>query len=237
MVKVDVTEMHDFAHKLAMMNKSAFPVAVRQSLDSTGFHLKKKSMPYYADKTFTQRRKNFFKAKSKVDKANGFDIDQMETTVGFLGNEQAVEDLEQQEIGGTIEGRSFVPMESARTGKRNTRPVRPANRLSKIDNIIDARKGKGTNGSKFHRAVHKAGKGGFVLADYKGKTILWRVNSLRKTDTGKHKLTALYSYEEGRGVKVEATHFMNKASHMSRKKMEEFFINHAKRQVEKAFRK
>ena len=72
---------------------------------------------------------------------------------------------------------------------------------------------------KFLFAVHEAGKGGFVQSEFKGKKMVWRVNSLSKTEEGKFKLTAMYIVNDSKKVKIKtATHFMEEASNLTIKK-------------------
>jgi hypothetical protein len=229
-----------FSNKLEKLSRSAFPVAVRQTLNSAAFDVKKTTMPNAA-KVFENRSPNFFKANSTVKMAQGFNLRSMKSEVGFTGarlkggSNFAVKDLGQQENGGAIKGKSFIPTNEARKGNSST-PVRPMNRLSKVKGIIDARKGSGTQGSRFNKAAAKAGRGGYVLANYKSKTILWRVNSVNRTKDRKWKLTAIYSYKENRSVKVKATGFMFKATKKTANDMEKTYIENAKRQFEKVLK-
>jgi len=225
-----------FTDKLERLNRSALPVVVRQTLNSAAFHLKQTALIKTTDKTFIKRKPSFWRAFSRVSTARGFNIQMMRSMVGFTGNDQAVDDLVQQERGGTIESRSFIAMDSARVSKSERRPVRANARLRNI-HIVDARKGPGTSTkAKFVRAVHKAGRGGFVLAEYKDKTILWRVNSTRRTKDGSFKLTAIYSYEAGRDVQVKPTGFMTRSAQSTRQQIPGFFKQHAQRQFQKAMR-
>ena len=48
---------------------------------------------------------------------------------------------------------------------------------------------------------------------------------------GKVKLSALYSFKKGRSVKVQATHFMEEASNQSARKIDNLFIENAKRRI------
>jgi len=108
-----------FSNKLERLSKSALPVAVRTTLNSAAFDVKKNTMPEQVSKTFTERRKTFFKANSRVEMARGFNVESMQSKVGFIngGKNQAVRDLEAQEEGGKIGGRSFVPMDTSRISK------------------------------------------------------------------------------------------------------------------------
>lgn len=226
-----------FSAKLEKLSRSALPVAVRGALNAAALDVKQNTMPAEAAKKFTQRRPQFLRAKSRVEFASGWDINSMRSTVGFSGNEQAVEDLNQQEESGKIKGRSFIPLDTARVGNSYGRNIQAKNRLGPRLTIVDARKMVGANpGQKFVKAVLAAGVGGLVLADFKGETILWRVNSLKK-EGGHWKLTALYTYAKGRKVDIhKATHFMANASRESSAKMEKFFIEQAEKQFAKALK-
>jgi hypothetical protein len=79
----------------------------------------------------------------------------------------------------------------------------------------------------------KAGVGGAVIADYKDKTILWRVNSLNRTKKGSWKLTGLFSYSKDRSVEVEGTDFLKKAGDESAKKLDQLFKMQAEKRLNK----
>lgn len=230
-----------YTNMLEKMHRSALPSAVRGTLNKAVFDIKTNTMPKSADETFVKRAPNFFKANSKFEKAVGFDVDSMKAMVGFVdnnlkggGNNYAVKDLEQQEYGGTIDKKSFIPIQSARVANSNNKPVRANARLAKIRKLVDARKVSGKNNKqKFVHAVSEAGVGGFVLSELNGQSILWRVNSLKRTADGKFKLTALYLFKEGRSVRVNNTNFMKKASLKSASSLDDFFIAEAQRQIDK----
>ena len=226
-----------FTNKLEKMHRSALPVAIRGSLNSAAFDVKLKTMPISVKKEFKERNKTFFKANSRVAMARGFNVKSMKALIGFTGgrlkggNNFAVKDLAQQEHGGTINKKSFIPTDKARGGNK-AKPVRPSNRLSKINNIVNQKNLSGSRKQRFIKAVHKAGKGGHVLGGTNaGQNTLFKVNSIGKG--GRFKLTPLYSYKEGRSVKVKPTHFMKKATILSGRKIEMFFIKEAKRQFER----
>lgn len=228
-----------FTNNLEKLHRSALPSAVRGSLNKAAFDMKQKTLLETTKSIFATRQSNFFKANSKVEPAQGFNLNTMQAIVGMIssglkGNNFAVKDLEAQEDGGTIDKKSFIPLSPARTGKNPNKLVRANERLSSIKKIVDAKKAQGKNDKeKFVKSVLYAGAGGAVLAKYKGKEILWRVNSLNKTAGGNFKLTALYSYRPGRKVHVKASHFMEKSGLKSASKIEEFFIAEAERQFAK----
>lgn len=229
-----------FAAKLDRMSRSALPVAVRASLNSAAFDVKQTTMPASAKKEFINRSPNFFKANSRVEMAIGFDINSMQSKVGFIENNLkgksnfAVSDLEQQEEGGNIKKRSFIPLTPARGGNSNTKLVRPNSRLAAIKKIIDARRLPGkSDAQKFVYAFSKASVGSMILANFKGKTILWKVNSLNRTKKGNFKLTPVYSFSKNRSVHVKATHFIREASIKSGKDIENIFVRQAEKQLNK----
>jgi hypothetical protein len=229
----------EFTNKMEKLHRSALPVAIRGTLNKAAFDVKQKTMPATSAQEFENRQPNFFKANSRVDMAKGFDVSSMQSAVGFTenglkgSNNFAVRDLEQQERGGKIEGRSFIPTDVARGGN-NSKAVRPVNRMSGVTNIINSNKVKGKNRhQRFLYAATLAGKGGFVIGNFE-KKILWRIEDIRKSG-GKTviKKKAIYTYEENREVTVKATGFMERASLMSANKMDDFYIAEATKQIER----
>lgn len=234
-ININSDAVVEHTNRLEQMHRSALPVAIRGSLNSAAFDVKLKTMPIQVGKEFVQRNKTFFKANSRVEMAKGFDVSSMVAVVGFTdnklkgGNNFAVKDLAQQERGGKIKGKSFIPTDEARGGNKN-KPVRPSNRLGRITNIVNSENVAGRSPKeKFKRAVMMAGKGGFVLGNIPGKKKLYKVLGTGK----KVKTQAIYSYDEGRSVDVDSTNFMQIASMMSGRKIEQFFIKEAKRQFKR----
>lgn len=251
-LNVGTDELVAYTAKLEKLHRSSFPYAVRTALNSAAFDVKQNTLLKSADRNFQKRRNNFFKANSHVNMAKGWDIDQMRSEIGMVplqGDNYAVDDLEQQEYGGKIKGKSFIPLDKSRTGKSYKKMVKAATRISKIENLVIAskirsRKTKsGTSvsvsskGEKFVVAVHVAGRGGFVMDSYKSKQIVWRVNSLNKTRGGSFKLTPLFSYEKGRSIDIDKPkYFMKEAATETSKKIADFYIEEAERQINKVFR-
>lgn len=235
-----------YTQKLAGLSRSAFPVAVRGALNNAAFDVKQNTMPKTASAAFTQRSPNFFKATSTVDMAKGFNVAGMQARVGFdegkaksVGNRAAVSELEQQEHGTKIEDHSLMPLKTARIGKSENKLVRANARLRRIkeQKIVFQSQAKGkTEGEKFARSVAFAGKGGLVMGEYKGKKILWRVNSINRTDEGRFKLTGLYLYDKGHGVTPPKSGFMREASFESGQKIDSYYIQQAEKQFAKALK-
>lgn len=223
-------------NKLEKLHRSALPVAIRETLNNAAFDVKQDTMLKSSKRHFINRNRNFFKANSRVDKAKGFNVDNMQATVGFItsklkGSDQAVEDLEQQEYGGTIKGRSFIPMDAARGGSK-TKAVRPGNRFSKITNIINANKAKGkSKKQKFVTAAIRAGNGGYVLGNNSAQTLFKITSITRRGNLMIIKKKPLYSFKEGRSIQVSRTGFMSSATLSSAKKLNEFYVKQAEKQI------
>lgn len=234
-LNVDTDATIIFTNKLEKLNRSAFPNAVRTALNSAAFDVKKDELLRSTERHFNKRQPNFFRANSRVEMATGWNLDEMKARVGMVdlgGNNYAVDDLEQQEHGGIIGGKSFIPLNSARSSKNYSKNVQKRNRISAINGIknVDAVSSRSGNKYIFRRYAHKVGVGGHLI--YKG--ILWRIESLAGRDI---KMTGLHTFLSGRKVKVKkATHFMREASNQSAKKIDRFYIQAAEKQFEKALR-
>lgn len=220
-------------NRLEKMSRSVLPYAIRSTLNSAAFDVKKNTMPESAKREFTQRMPNFFRANSSVEMAMGYNIDSMRATIGFLArgakSDKAVAELEQQEHGGVIGGRSFIPMNEARGGNSN-RGVRPQNRITGLKNVVNANTIEGkTPAQKFRHAAVKAGAGGYVLGN-NAKQTLFKVLSV---NDNRIKLRPLFSYQEHRSVRVKGTGFMESASLISASKMNGIYIAEAEKQIER----
>lgn len=233
-----------FTNKLEKMHRSALPLAIRGALNAAAFDVKTRTMPKEA-KVFVQRNPTFFKSTSKVDMANGFNVNTMQSVVGFLPQTGAKEsggatkDLEQQEYSGEIGNRSFIALKGARAGNSFNRRVKNKMRLAVIKSkIVDAKKSKArTNSGKFFSSAQYVGVGGFVLSNWRnkqGNRLLMSIDSIKRDGgNSKVKYTPVYSVKGNRSVKVKSTKFMRKASTESANKIELYFIEQAERQIAK----
>lgn len=246
-LQIDSTALVRYTNKLEKVHRSALPVAVRSALNSAAFDVKKNTMPASAKKAFVQRKPTFFKANSKVEPAKGFNIKSMRAAVGFLPNSDASKELEQQEHGGKIGRRQFIPAIGARSGANWNKKVREDLRLANLKNlnIIDADKVRFKNhgkrkAQKFIRASivakKKYGSKAFVLGNKRtdGGRTLSQIKTI-KVGNGKVKIkrTPVYTYKKGRKVTVAKTQFMRRASMESGMKIEEHFIKAAEKQLMK----
>lgn len=233
---VDTSSMKKHVDRLNEISKSAFPAVVKQTLNDAVYDVKTNTMLEQSRKDFVNRQDNFFKANSSFEKAEGNNISSMKSTVGFLEknlkgeNNRSVKDLEDQELGGSIEKKSFIPMATARKSASVRSLVRPNARLSRIKNAINASKvGFSNPRSNFIVAAHQAGVGGYFIS----KKTLWRVDKLNPTKSSELGLTPLYNYKTKRTVHVDATHFMRNASLKTADKLDNIFLKNAERKINK----
>lgn len=261
---IDTRELIGFTKRLENLSKTALPNVVRKTLNDAAMDVKKTTMPE-SSHVFTQRQKNFFTANSRVEFAqNSSSISNMQSSVGFMEkglkgeNNYSVKDLEQQEAGGKIAGRSFIPTKNARIGNSNTGLVKAQFRLSSImEKIANAADFTGKNDrQKFIHAASFVGKGGFVIGTGEESNFVYYIAWIGRTDkrhsVSKRGLGAamlnrkgntvvnaipIYSIEGGRNVNVEGTHFMEKASEKTTKKMEKFFIINAEERFKRVLKK
>jgi len=153
-IKIDTSKFAELNKEFDKISRSAFPLAVKSTLSDAAFYTKKKTLLDVSQSVFTIRQKNFFKANSKADPAKGMNVNQMVATVGMYDNNlktingrknYAVSELEQQETGGRIGHKSFIPMKWARKG--GTGLVKEKFRYSDkpdLKNIIVAKQGSFT---------------------------------------------------------------------------------------------
>ena len=223
---INSAALTDHVAQLEFIGRSALPVVARQTLNKAAYNVKTESMPDAA-KVFTSRKGNFFKANSKVEAATGFDVNSMRATIGFVpkpaDTSHAVEDLEQQERGGDIDNRSFIPLKEARTSSAWNRMVKSKNRLSRIKKEIFNAKSTNLHGAKndkeaFTISAIYAGKGGYVLGtevNSKGNRLLYYINSVKRLDTGKTVVnsTAIYAVKAKRKVKSPSYALYGESEH------------------------
>lgn len=228
--------------RLERIGKRELPNAARATLNRTAMHVKQVSMPNEAKEEFVQRKPSFWKAASKVEFARGAGIEQMRSTVGFVpppnDTGRAVEDMDQQEHGGKIGGRTFIPLKAARTSKNWHKNVKRELRMKALNEMFDSRNSnlKGKNDKEnFTLSGIYAGKGGLVLGDRKNargnKTVFLIRKILRKKGNTVVVSDPVYSMRKNRKVQVEGTHFMRDASLKAAEKMESIFLEEAAKRI------
>ena len=246
-IKLHITNWGFDRYTLALMKmgKSRLPSAVRNTLSRAAMDVKKVTMPDSSNR-FVHRNLTFFKSQSRVEFAKGYDIDSMVASVGFVSknNKRAhsVEDLVEQEYGGAIADRSYMPTDEARVGNDYKRQVKGKLRFKNIEShgkpkykVAADNPRYGDTRQGFLASAIAAGKGGLVMGNdrtFKGARLIYQVNSLKRVDGNtKLKLTAIYTYKQGRTAKIVPTEFMKEASLITRDKLLTIYGEEAVKQL------
>lgn len=264
-INVDSAAVRAYADRLRQMNRSALPVVVRKTLDDAAFDMKLRTMPKESD-VFVHRRPTFFKANSRAEKAQGFDINAMKSQFYFKPKQSdtshSVEDLEQQDKGGAIKGRSFIALRKARIANSWQKVTQTAKRLEKVRATMinapdapdyDKHGRKRSDKEKFIlSAIHlkknspnslligttRTGKGNRHVHQIHSvhrmtKTVTSRSGkTVNRGDTVVNFSEPLFAVKGHRSIHPKATKFSQKAATQSWNKMEAFFMINAQKKLQ-----
>ena len=263
-IKIDADGIAKTAQKLADLKKNYFPAAVRNTLYALARDMRDAggTIQESADGSFEYRRSaTFIKNITWAEYAKGNDVNKMQAGAGIgihsNGKDRVSKRMEAQESGGTLH-RGYTPTKGARRGdlKNNVKGGSRHNEaeyedvgndlvgmsgmqiMSKLATIY---KNKGYVRMRTRRFGNK-----IMIARLTGSKTTFRTKFAGFTKTGKRKyrgefvrmkynMKFLYAYNEGKEVKIKATHFVREAGMQSLKKTEEFFNKAAKEQFERAF--
>lgn len=239
-LNINTDEVVKFTARLERMSENDLPRVIQKTLNSVAMDVKRNTMPASAHRNFTVRSRNFFKANSRVEFAKrNKKIERISSVVGFTPRsgksiDQAINDLQQQEYGGTINDKSFIPTKKARTSNNSKRNVRRNLRLANKNKlkILRAERESGkSEAHKFTKAVIKAGRGGFVMNN---SGAVFKIKSLKRNrgQGWKWKLEFIYHYKNNRAVRVNKTRFMRTATEKSASNLQPEFIKQAKKQID-----
>lgn len=236
---LDFTDIEKHQVYMDKMKKYAIPSVVKGVLNDISFDVKKRTMPMSARKNFISRttNDNFFRANSKHISARGKIISSMASQTMFIESKlrlganrnRAVEDLVAQEEGGEIKKKAFIPMVAARTGNDLNRMVASRNRLSNMDDFVDANSKRinqynVSKSKRFMRAAYTAAseKKLFIspFENSDGSRTVYLPTITSKKGVLKNK--ALYTVKSKRTVEVKPTHFLMEAAQESMKNAHEY---------------
>jgi len=235
-----------YTTKLLSLHKSAFPVAVRATLNDAAFDMKKNTLPDSFRSHFVIRAPTFIKRFTSVQKANGFDVDTMSSAIGFVDQgeqkvDAAIRGIEDNEVGGKVTtGLAYLP--GSRVGGSADRAVTRKNRFSK-DNIIEiqniynitSRQRVGTTKSRFVASAIMAAKTGkFIKLRKDGRNYYIKVSKV-SINKGKVDFTSkiVYASRNSSNKSIKATHFVEHAAGDTIKKMSDFYKKNAEKQFTK----
>lgn len=237
---VNTDKVIGFSAKLEKLHKSAFPSAVRNTLNNAAFDMKK-NIPGEASKKFVTRNKTFFRRVSAVNKAEGFNVNAMQATTGISADQELADNLGAQEFGGTVKGKKLVPHSHARVSRSKNKRVAKKYNLNKVrayDATNTFKSHQGTRKSKFVSAVMGTVKSGrkFMLLKTNNKGTLYEVVSVSSNVRSKKvkiKLKKLYLIRNKNKHTVPSTGFLKNSAVIASNKMNEFYISNAEFQFKK----
>lgn len=254
-IQIDSNACVQAAYKLTQVNRSAYPYTCRQTLNKAAMDVKQ-DVSDNNKNPFIHRNLTFFKASSRVEFAKGYDVNTMRSIVGFTPNpkrktknDYSVKDLEQQEDGGMIGSKTFIPLKRARVSGSPTKQIQGRFRLNTLygekgKGIVDAdnnKKGKNDAQRLILSAIH-AGVGKAVIGTMKsGKQIMFYINSYKRVDGNtKVNWTDIYSVKHNRKVeplKGAHHHFMRDESLCAAQDMQSAFNTFARQNIQRALEK
>lgn len=228
-IHVNTKHLQEYKQKLTSLKRSAFPNAIRNTLNDAAFDMKQNTLHASASRNFKHTRsKNFFKSFTQVEKAKGFDISQMRAITGMVDRgkdsvKTALENMNLHEKGGSIRKGSTY-LQGARISKGFGRLVRKANYLENLDIIEDS---KLTYMEKVAKAFKE--KKAFIHNGY-----LISVTSMSHKGKGKKrkvKIKTVLLTKKRKNVKINPNHFITEAGGITQKRIPFIFKNQADRQI------
>lgn len=227
--------------KLERLGKSGFPSAVRNTLNDSGFDMKRNTLLKSAKENFPGLKSpTFFKKYTGVNKAQGFNVRTMKAVVGFLNASdptvrRAIEGMEKQEFGGIIDdGLRYLKFSR---GNRIKGKVQAKNYYDKSKVISGKSKRKGTIKSKFVARMYRAYKENkpFFMNTSKGNFLVTVKSLSSSRESGKLdiKLNFLMMDRRIKKSKIRRTNFNREAAELTVPKMDAFYKKNAEYQFKK----
>jgi len=242
-LNVNTDAVIELTAKLERLNKTAFPSAVRSTLNDSAFLMKQKNILESAKNNMTVRNQSFFKRYTGVKRATGFKVNTMYSESGFSNSndikaKKALEGMEHNEVGGSDNtGAMYLP--KARTSNSAMRLVK---RKARFD------KSKLARGTRKHKKSKKLANVQNMFASFEEKTptfietsngkFLVQVKSFKKKANGKLdiKLDFLMRSRRQHVAKAKATHFNKEAAIKTSKQIEVFYKKNAEYQIKKIWK-
>lgn len=225
--------------KLERIQKSAFPSAVRSTLNDGAFEMKGKNIEESARRNMTVRNRTVFKKFTGVKKATGFNIATMQSEVGFIPKDglkgsKVPEGMERNEVGGTdTEGAMYLP--KSRTSNSKNRLVRRKSRFDKSKLIKGRPRTKKSVSNTLNMiSSFEEGKATFITTK-KGRFLVMVKKVDYNSVTNKHtfELDFLMRSRTKNPAKTRATNFNKEAAIKTSKQLEAFYIKNATFQINK----
>ncbi len=250
MIRLDVNtdSSIQLTARLERLHRSAFPSAVRNTLNDAAFDMKRKELPKSFKKNFKPKSGTipFFKKLTAVNKATGFDVNQMKSVVGLLDpsnvvDKRFVEGMYKQEHGGIIDD-GLRYLKYARGGSYSNR-VTSENIYDK-NKVISGRsrigRGKGTRKSKFVARAYRSMKDDkpMFMNSMRGNFLVKVKTVSSNVRTRKLSFNFEFVAMSRKVVKtrIKSTKFNSEAAKETSKKLERFYREKAEYQFTRHLR-
>lgn len=243
-LNINSEQLVKYTNKLEQIGRRDLPIAVRGALNKTALHAKQKSLPAVFSREFITRRPTFLKshAGAKLERFSNLTISTMESGVGIVaGKSLAGDNLEKQEEGGRFNDRA-VPMDATRQQfSRQNRQMGNYyyRKYDRKPNGIIERNAKRTI-IKVKFGIYEVMASGGAKKSKAGWNRKPKMSRIAKRDNSKRGVgnkpiwTTLYKKEMSFSVKKR--HFVLKAGEEAATSMNRFFMQEAKKRIEKRLR-
>lgn len=232
--------------RLERINKSAFPSAVRSTLNDAAFEMKQKNILESARKNMNVKQSNFFKANTGVERARfSRNVESMQATSGFINKRgikanKAVEyGMEANEIG-AVDTTGLMYKKATRTGRGLVRRNKyyDKGKVTKSYLRSNIKTKKTTKGSYVQRAFASLVDKAPVMVDTKVGRAMIMVKSITNVK-GKLRIKSdlLMMDRTVKKAKAKATHFNREAAQKTQKQMEGFYLKNAEFHFNKVWKK
>lgn len=239
---VDDKELRQWVVKLNKLKRSAYPLAIRGTLNDLAFRSAKIAKTSTLPNKFNLRN-NYIQTSVRIEKSvNIFNVGQMESTVGQAAMHRGKhsDQLKKQESGGQDKPKKKylkTPLNAARVGGSYAKGVSARNTIKALDSEKIENKKDLPSNVAIASALRKP-KGVIMFTSKKGNRIIARFkrnkNTIKKDKTvksGKMKLEILYRLDKKRTNKP--THWLKQTTDIASNATGDLFIKQAKRQQER----
>jgi hypothetical protein len=244
MIRMDVNTNANIilTAKLERLTKSAFPSAVRSTLNDAAFEMKKVNILASAKVNMTIRNPTVFKKFTGVKRASGFNVSSMYAEVGFIPKDgvsgsKVPEGMEHNEVGGSDDTGAMY-LGKARTSNSLKKRVRRAARFDKTKLV----KGRVSTKKRVSNTMNLISsfeeKRPTMIKSKKGTFVVQVLDIQYNMGTKKHdfKLDFLMRGRKKFKANAKATHFNREAAIKTSKQIEGFYSANATFQFNKVLK-
>lgn len=240
-INVNNDKVIEFTDKLEQLHRSAFPSAVRNTINDAAFDMKRREILRSAKSNFNRvKSPTFFRKFTQVNKASGFNVKTMESVVGFSNSNdpkirRVISGMKKQEFGGRINDGSRY-LKASRGGRINSK-VKQQNYFSKQKLLKGSTKTRGKD--LVAKAYQSASTGkSFSLNTRKGNFIVRtkKFSSNRRSRRTSFKLDFLMMDRSKSPSLIKGTRFIKEAGVSSSMKINSFYVKNAEFQIKKNFK-